>query len=96
MKDFEQRLNEVATRRIHKHSRKAPHLSRIEIERDLSPCELQQYPYCGKNILIHYPINNERMKQWHKVTIRCMICKKQKETRMSQWREDVAKSKKSE
>ena len=96
VKDFEQRLNEVAKRRIGKHTRKMPHLSRINLDKDLSPCKQQRYPYCGKNILIHYPLQNERMKQYNKITVRCMICKKQKETRMSQWREDVAKSKKSE
>ena len=56
-------------------------------------CEDHTYPFCGRKVSIHYPINNVAMREQGKVTIRCMLCNGSKVVALSQYRRDRAKNK---
>ena len=56
-------------------------------------CDDHSYPFCGRKVSIHYPINNEALRQQGKVTIRCMLCNGSKVVALSQYRRDRAKNK---
>ena len=56
-------------------------------------CEDHSYPFCGRKVSIHYPINNVAMREQGKVTIRCMLCNGTKVVALSQYRRDKANHK---
>ena len=56
-------------------------------------CDDHTYPFCGRKVSIHYPINNVAMREQGKVTIRCMLCNGSKVVALSQYRRDRANHK---
>jgi len=64
-------------------------------DRDKPRCN-GQYPFCMRSLHIHYHTITNAKAPKHTAAIKCKICNRGGVVNVAQWREDVAKSKKSE
>lgn len=94
MKDMEAKLAELGKRERRAYTKDTPHLGKFVLNKP-QPCDDRQYPFCGRQTLIHYNHLTNQSVEPGTITVRCTLCHSYQITTIDQWRRDVEKSKKS-